>query len=60
MFEKPILIKWHPNSVDHIGKYEKSLVNHYKYDHYTEYIAGKSTISPKEKKCLGMSVNLTT
>jgi glycosyltransferase involved in cell wall biosynthesis len=46
---RPILIIWHPNYVDMIGKFNESLVIYYKYDHYAGYIGGSGSISPKEK-----------
>jgi glycosyltransferase involved in cell wall biosynthesis len=51
-FERPILIIWHPNYADMIGKFNESLVIYYKYDHYAGYIGGPGNISPKEKKLL--------
>jgi len=51
-FERPILIIWHPNYVDMIGKFKEDLVIYYKYDHYAGYVGGTGNIGPKEKKLL--------
>jgi len=51
-FDRPILIIWHPNYVDMIGKFNESLVIYYKYDHYAGYIGGTGNVSSKEKSML--------
>lgn len=51
-FDRPILIIWHPNYTEMIGKFREKLVIYYKYDHYAGYIGGSGHVSPKEKLLL--------
>ncbi len=58
-FQKPVLLVWHPDFADQIGKHDERLVVYYKYDHYAGYYSDggsdQTEATAAEKRLLGQA-----